>query len=179
MVPAREWHLSDIGRARCVMLATKLAPYSADRIVSSSEPKAIETAKIVAERLGKPLEIAEGLHEHERTRTPFRKPDQFEQCVSDFFAHPHELVFGEETADSAFGRFANAVENVIRIYARSNMAIVTHGTVIALFVSRLTNLEPFKVWKRLGLPSFVVLDFPRIPIGSANATVVEVVENVE
>lgn len=41
-----------------------------------------------------------------------------------------------------------------------NIIIVAHGTVITLFVSRRAGLEPFPFWKRLALPSFVVLSLP-------------------
>jgi broad specificity phosphatase PhoE len=48
----------------------------------------------------------------------------------------------------------------VESHPNQNLAIVAHGTVISLFVSRLTNADPFLLWKRLGLPSFVVLSLP-------------------
>jgi broad specificity phosphatase PhoE len=46
------------------------------------------------------------------------------------------------------------------------MVILTHGTVLSLFVSRATGMEPFALWNRLGLPSFVVLRFPQLELVS-------------
>jgi broad specificity phosphatase PhoE len=40
------------------------------------------------------------------------------------------------------------------------VAVVTHGTVMTLFVTRAAGLEAFPFWKRLGLPAFVVLSWP-------------------
>lgn len=195
-VPANQWHLSDLGRARCALLAEKLREYSLEAIVSSVEPKAVETAQIVAKRLSMSFEIAEGLHEHERNRVTFGSAEQFEKSVAGMFANPSELVFGEETADAAHTRFSTAISNVIEEHSHRNMAIIAHGTVIALYVSRLMNIEPFEFWKRLGLPSFVTLNVIASPEGAKQSpsrntkiltaqkarlamTLEKVVENVE
>ncbi|TRO49026.1 histidine phosphatase family protein, partial [Candidatus Bathyarchaeota archaeon] len=61
-VPAKEWRLSQSGQVRCSALAEKLESFSPDVIISSTEPKAIETAQIVAHQLNKPLYTVEGLH---------------------------------------------------------------------------------------------------------------------
>ncbi len=155
-VPAPEWHLSELGRKRSELLANKLAAYSLDVIVSSIEPKAVETAQIVANRLGKPFETAEGLHEHDRRSVPFMGVEQLEAKVAEFFTKPRESVFGNETADEAHERFASAIARVIQKHPQKNIAIVAHGTVISLFVARANGLDQFAFWKRLGLPSFVV-----------------------
>jgi broad specificity phosphatase PhoE len=65
--PAREWHLSETGRTRCQPLAERLRAYEPQTIFSSVEPKAVETAQIVAGCLGLTTQAAEGLHEHERS----------------------------------------------------------------------------------------------------------------
>lgn len=52
-----------------------------------------------------------------------------------------------------------------------NLAIVAHGRVISLLVSRAAGLDAYELWLRLGLPSFVVLDL-------ATSAVIEVVESV-
>ena len=170
-IPASQWHLSELGRRRSELLADKLNEYALDVIMSSVEPKASETAQIMAHRLHKPFEIAEGLHEHERNRVPFGTVEQFEKSVADFFVRPSELVFGEETADAARNRFSNAIARVIEKFPRQTIAIVAHGTVITLYVSCLANLEPFIFWKRLGLPSMIVLSLPDLQVE-------EIVENI-
>ncbi len=159
-VPASEWHLGGRGRALSELLANKLAAYSLDVVVSSTEPKAIETAQIVAHRLGKPFEMAEGLHEHDRRNVSFMPLEQLEAKVAEFFAKPGELILGNETADEAHARFANAIARVLEKHMQKNIAVVAHGTVISLFVARAANVEPFQLWKRLGLPSYVVLSLP-------------------
>ena len=163
-VPAKEWVLSCEGRQRARKLGDRLDRYNPVRIVSSNEPKAIETAEIAAGLLNVPVEIVRGLHEHERANVGFLEKERFEQSIRLFYEQPFELVFGEETADSAYGRFSKAVHKITDSYPTENVAIVTHGTVLSLFVSRISDLEPFALWKKLGLPSWVALSRPGFEI---------------
>lgn len=159
-VPAKEWVLSDEGRRRAQKLGDRLDRYNPDLVFSSIEPKATETAEIAAGLLKVPMEVVEGLHEHERVNLGFLENDRFEQSIGQFYEQPADLIFGEETADCAYERFGNAVHRLTDRPPKENIAIVTHGTVLSLFVSRIADLEPFALWKRLGLPSWVVLSRP-------------------
>ena len=171
-VPACQWALSEEGRLRCRWLAKRLAEHDPGVIVTSLEPKAIETGQIVANLLDKPLETATGLHEHERRRVGFATQRQFEARVAALFERPDERVMGEETATQAQRRFVQAVNRAIARYPRGNIAIVAHGTVIALFAAQAAGVEPFSFWKRLGLPAFVVFSLPSMEL----ITVVERIE---
>lgn len=156
--PARDWTLSAEGRARCLPLAHALAAFKPDHVVASLEPKAAETGQIVARVLDLPFETLDGLHEHRRDNEPFHSQIDFEMHVKQFFARPTELNFGTETAEAAYHRFAQVVRSVAE---RGQISvIVAHGTVITLFVARYNALEPFALWKKLDLPSFVVLSRP-------------------
>lgn len=159
-LPAKEWTLSEAGRARCQSLAKTLAPYAVDVVISSLEPKAMETAQILAQQLAKPFHTFEGLHEHDRTGVDFLGREQFEAQIHRFFEHPDELVLGRETADQARTRFSGALQSIELEYPDKNIVVVAHGTVITLSVEKFTGLEPFPFWKKLDLPSFVVLSLP-------------------
>jgi broad specificity phosphatase PhoE len=159
-IPAKEWRLSQSGQVRCIPLAEKLESYSPDVIVSSVEPKAIETAQIIVSQLNKPFCIFEGLHEHDRTGLDFLEKEQFETKVKDFFVRPDRLVLGRETARQAVERFSKALAGVEVEYPDKNIVVVAHGTVITLFVKNFNELEAFAFWRNLDLPSFVVLSLP-------------------
>jgi broad specificity phosphatase PhoE len=159
-IPASQWRLSPAGRVRCEALAERLASYAPEMVISSSEPKAIETAQIVARQMDKPFRIFADLHEHDRTGVQFLDKEQFESTVHEFFEHPDELVLGRETAYQAQESFSKALTSVEAEYPDKNLVVVSHGTVITLFVERIAGLEPFSFWKRLELPSFVVLSKP-------------------
>jgi broad specificity phosphatase PhoE len=165
-LPANRWHLAEAGRLRCQALAEHLVPYRPDVIVASAEPKAAETAELVAGALHKPWHIAPGLHEHERSGVGWIDREHFEARVAEFFRRPGALVFGGETADQAHARFAAAIAALAAQYPARSLAVVAHGTVISLFVARSAGLEPFPLWGRLGLPSFVVLSSPEMGLVS-------------
>ncbi len=38
--------------------------------------------------------------------------------------------------------------------------VVTHGTVMTLYAAGVAGVEPKRLWRRLGTPSFVVLGLP-------------------
>ena len=162
--PAARWRLSDAGRAACVPLASRLAAYAPTAIVASEEPKAAETGRIVAASLGVSFETAPDLHEHDRSGVPFLGADEWRAAIEGFFANPADLVLGRETATAAGDRFARAVAAVLDRHLTGNVAIVAHGTVISLFVARFSAVEPFALWKRLGMPSFVVLAAPGLEL---------------
>jgi broad specificity phosphatase PhoE len=172
-VPSHQWKLSDVGCRRCQVLAERLAAYEPAVIVTSFEPKAMDTGRIVADALGVRLETAPDLHEHDRREVEFlADQEEFRSQVISFLEHPSELVFGSETADEAHRRFAAAITDVVAHHPGGNLVVIAHGTVIALFVARVAPLDPVSLWKSLGLPSFAVLALPGYQL-------LKVVENVE
>lgn len=157
--PPETWKLSDKGRQSCVPLAEKLAAYSIAKIFSSSEPKAIETAELVAAKLGIPTETANDLFEHDRSNVPHMRSGEFISAMEHFFRRPDELVLGKETAAECLERFSAAVQSILEANAKeSSIAIVSHGTVIALYLEKLAGKPAFQLWRELGLPSFAVLN---------------------
>jgi broad specificity phosphatase PhoE len=172
-VPSELWTLGDEGRAGATRLAERLRGYSFAQLVTSREPKAVETARVIGEVLGRPVVEANDLFEHDRSTVPHMDSREFISMVALFFKQPDELVLGEETADEAYERFASAVDDVVAAAdpAAGDVAIVTHGTVLALFAERRAKQEPFGLWRRMGLPSFMVLEMP-------SWRVAEVVERV-
>jgi broad specificity phosphatase PhoE len=159
--PAKDWVLSEAGGEKCAFLAEALKPYDPELFVGSEEPKAAATAEVTAGLMDVGWETMAGLHEHERAGVGYI-PDQavFHTKVKVFFDRPGELVFGEETAEQALERFQDAVGKVLGSYDGRTVAIATHGTVISLFVSQVSGGDPFALWQRLNLPSFVVLTVP-------------------
>lgn len=155
--PANKWPLSSEGRTRALALGACLAAYRPGAIFTSPEPKASETAQVVGRRLGLGVTALEGLHEHERGSIGWVSRKALQSGVADFFRFPDRRVFGDESADEAHARFSAAVERASLAREAGTAMVVAHGTVIALFVSRLAQVAPFPLWQRLGLPSFVVL----------------------
>lgn len=160
-VPASRWGLSDAGRRRAVRLAERLREHRPSLVVASPELKAVQTAALLAEALDVPWEEAAGLEEHHRERVPFlHAPGAFEARVRALFERPRERVFGEESALEARRRFEGGVDRVLRARPLATVAVVSHGTVIALFAGARANVDPAALWPRIEMPSFLVFDRP-------------------
>jgi broad specificity phosphatase PhoE len=159
-IAARDWMLSDAGRKSCAPLADYLAQWSPASIISSDEPKATETGALIARRLRLQCECAPDLHEHERTGVSLLGRASFERTVRRFFDDPDELVFGSETAAESLCRFSSAVAHVELTHPVGNVAIITHGTVLSLFVAESTGADGFATWQQLGMPGVIALSMP-------------------
>ncbi len=159
-IPAREWHLSEDGCLQCQHLAALIKPYLIQKVITSVEPKAVETGHIIAEQLDCPFSIEVGLHEHDRTNEFFLAREEFETMVQSFFETPSKVVMGRESAEQALSRFQTAVDDIVDRFPGENLAIVAHGTVISLFAARYGKMNAFLLWKQLELPSFIVFSMP-------------------
>src|SRR5579859_4354999 len=159
-VPAAEWRLSAEGRERCGPLAVRLATYAPTAIVSSTEPKAVETAAVLAERLGLTATQRDDLREHDRSGVGYLAPDAFEAAIAAFFRQVNDLVLGKETASRARERFTVAVEDELAAHGTGSLIVVAHGTVITLFAQEYADIEPQSFWRALGMPAYVVFSLP-------------------
>lgn len=103
------WSLSAAGRARAARLAAQPWVPALDRLVSSAERKARETAAVLAAAHGLPWTVDAALGENDRSATGFLPPEEFEQVADAFFARPQESVRGWEAARHAQQRVVAAV----------------------------------------------------------------------
>lgn len=163
--PAHAWGLAEGADSQIAALAAALRPLGIDTIFSSSEPKAIATATQLAQQL--PADFADSLpefDEHRRATLPwFAERADFEAAVARLFANPADLVLGEETAYDARGRFAGGVYEILDDNPNDTLAVVTHGTVMALFLAPAIDADAYAVWQQiqaLGMPCYAVLTLP-------------------
>ena len=161
-VPAEQWRLSEKGRASCGPLAESLRPYAPSVVIASEEPKASETGELLARDLSVPFHTAPTLHEHDRSNVPHLRSGEFISLMEVMFRRPNQLVLGKETAAGALKRFRNALDDVLEQYGADGktVAVVTHGTVIALLLEQLGNRRAFDVWRAMKLPSYAMLRLP-------------------
>jgi broad specificity phosphatase PhoE len=69
-------------------------------------------------------------------------------------------------------QITTAVELVMGRHPKETVVIVAHGTVIALFAARHTDIDPFPLWRRLGLPSFVAFERPEYRLVAIEDTII-------
>lgn len=152
--PATTWPLCPEGREAVEALAEKIAGYRPVAVVASPEPKARETADIIAARLGLAVDVDPGLHEHKRQSISFGTEEAFREKMGRIFATPGQPVGGIETADAARERLATALAQ----HKGRPLVAVTHGTVLSLYVAQLLDCDAHDLWRSLHTPDAFVLD---------------------
>jgi broad specificity phosphatase PhoE len=156
--PSKAWTLGVEGLEGSLRLAERLRPLDLDLVVSSVEPKAAETARIVAKALDLPYQSGHDLHEQARETAGYLDANRFQSAIQQLFATPSQLVFGEETGDAAGQRFGTALDLLARAHPDRRLCVVAHGTVIALHLERAYDVDGWSTWKALdGLPCYVVV----------------------
>lgn len=155
-LPAAEWQLSEDAYEALDALGHKLKTKDINCIVTSSEPKAKATAEYLAAQLTIACYEQAGLEEHYRRSTPFMSQERWLETINNFFQKPDECILGEETANEAKWRFSRAVALASSNYGES-IAIVSHGTVISLFVAEHKKLDAWQLWQSLKMPDLIEL----------------------
>lgn len=156
-VSSHRWVLSEEGRAGVRWLADEWRERGVRALYASLEPKALETAALVAVELGLGVIPRRGLQENDRTGLGFIPAADLRQRIARFFEAPDEAVIGTETAASALARFELAVRR-IAADGEAIAGVIAHGTVISLLVSAHNDVRPMELWARLQTPSYVTLD---------------------
>lgn len=147
--PPRNWPLSNEGRRAASALGKRLHGLLADwpdQFVSSSERKAIETAR---ELDSSPPTIDDRLREVSKPWYPDAAGHEADAIL---YLQGSELP-GWEPQLEAIERFSAAVERSDRF-----AALVTHGTVMSLWLaSRLKSFDPVAFWLELRFPDAYLL----------------------
>jgi broad specificity phosphatase PhoE len=155
------WSLSTIGKENAKIIADKINLYKPDIIISSIELKAIETAKIFANKMNIKHKVMNDLHEQRRGIMRYLSNEEFMHNISKLFENPNKRIFGEESANQANKRFTSAMRSIEMEYPDKTICIVSHGVVISLYASQYYYKEPYQIWQKLATPSCIV--FSRKP----------------
>ena len=154
------WQLTARGRRETIELVDKLRHLTLSRVYSSNQRRAQDTAKIIATNLKLSLHLVDGLEEHHRTKEDFINSDkEFEESLAVFFLAPNELVFGQETASQALLRFSRALDWIMGAGTGDEL-VVSHGTVISLWLAKKLNYDPMQVWRSLVHPDLITVEWP-------------------
>lgn len=156
--PSASWGLTEAGEASCRLLAEQMAPLKPTAVFTSHEPKAQQTGQAVAERLGIGWQTAVNLHEHDRSNVTYLSHDQFQANVTRLFTDPDALFFGRESGSQARQRFTQAIQTILAAHPHDTPAIVSHGTVITLFLSHYNPIDPIPFWQALPMPCLMVVE---------------------
>lgn len=129
-VPTPCWGLSELGRTRARAFAARNNLPATATIFSSTEPKALELAEIIAGPIGVPVAFDEAMGENDRSATGYMEPQRFEATADRFFAHPDESIEGWERASDAQARIVAAVHRALAAVPHGTLAVFCgHGAV--------------------------------------------------
>ena len=158
-VPSYKWVLSREGKEKAKKLASQLSEYDIELIITSKEDKTRETANIIKHELKlKPVVEMDDLEETKRVSVPFYEdPEKFKAEIKKAMEMPDAIVFGEESFAAAQKRFVKTIGIILKEHSeKQTVAIVTHGTVLSLFLEHLTRIKAYKFWHIMNLPQFYV-----------------------
>jgi len=151
------WPLSATGIEKAHDLAIRISKYNPMLIFTSTERKAIETAKIIAETNQSTIEVNSELNEQKRDNLDVLSNDMFDEGIMKLFNSPKEVAFGMESANQAYERINSAINGIEEGQIEKNICIITHGVVMALYLSQYMNNRPYDIWSNLPMPSCFVL----------------------
>jgi broad specificity phosphatase PhoE len=156
-VPIEQWQLAEFGRQRAMRLPD-LFRGQVDRVVSSAERKATETAAILAEALGVPSSVEKTLGEMDRSSTGYLPPDEFDSVVDMFFAEPVNSIRGWERAIDAQTRIVDVIRRHTITHPDDATAFVSHGGVGGLLLASLTARPIDRALDQPGLGSYFTFE---------------------
>ena len=156
--PPRDWQLSAEGELQSKQLAGRLRAFAPLRLVTSAEPKALSTGRVIAAELGVQVKAVDGVQEFDRPASPWQSKADRERDNAAIFDDPAQRVLGAESGHDALDRFSTAIGAELDRTAEQSLVVITHGTVIALFVAAHNPVNAFELWRDLECGSFVVLD---------------------
>ena len=154
-VPSPQWRLSDEGRAAAEALAGRIAAFAPAAVCASTEPKAIETAQILAAPLGLAVATDPAFDEHRREHWPFDPdPGVREARILRVLTEFAGSVDGAEPGVAAAARFAGGLE----MHPQRPLMVVSHGTILSLYMAWSASMQPKTLWRSLHLPDALILD---------------------
>ncbi len=144
-VASRLWTLSEASREDCVLLAHAL-PEPVSAIWSSDEPKARETADVLALRLGLLVQIDHAFAEVDRPEIWDR---DYREVAAAYLRGTIEP--GWEAREAVIRRFSEGVARATQHTTR-DIVVVNHGLALSLWLSTQLQIDIEPWWRALTLP---------------------------
>ena len=148
--PAPEWDLTPDALVKIEEYISDNRFANVTKIYSSTESKAIATGKPVAEFLNLQINEMEDFVEVKREKK-FLTDEEFLDQKKRELTNIDKIENGVESANTALLRFEMGIQKLEEKYSNENILIVTHGTVMALYLAKLENdMENiFARWQKL------------------------------
>lgn len=154
------WQLSDQGRAAARALARERLWRPIERIFTSPELKAMETAHIIAGPNGMTVTAVEDLHEVVRPANQWfgeDYPGGYAAAVRDYLSAPERATHGWEPPAAAQQRIRACID-YLQAWEPRGFAVAGHGQTLSLYLASVTGIDAREIWPTIGLPDYAVVD---------------------
>ena len=138
-IPISRWKLSDKGIEQASELADEQTFQNIDVVFASTEEKAFQSAKPIADSIGKEILQVSELSELKRDKGGFMKAEDYEKTLRFCLENLTQSLHNWETADHALKRFLKKIEEIDSQYESKNILIVGHSFTINLYFAQLLN----------------------------------------
>ena len=152
--PPEQWDLTVRGQELAARLAASQEWKRMSAVACSEEPKAKMTATLIAEHWHKPLVPDQRFREVTR---PFSDTTrEFEEMVAEYLKG-RALPAWEQISEAA-NRFQSGLAD-LRKKHRGDVAVVSHGTIMAVYLSRSLGIRfSGREWSKIAMPDVCVID---------------------
>jgi len=157
--PASSWRLSPAGEAQVRALVAAPLWDGITAIYTSQEYKAAAVGEAISAAHGIPHQRVSDLGE--ARRDAWLGPDAFQVAQRAFFARPDAPPVPEwESAAATQTRFVRAMDGVLASHpAGESLAVVSHATVLALYLAHLCGRAPdIDDWRAIGFAAAMLVD---------------------
>ena len=153
-VSSKLWALGEHAREDCVLLAHALPAGLAPVVYASEQPKARETAAVIALRRG--LSVV--------TDRRFAEVDQGDRWIEDDYRVVAARYLGGfdepgwEPRASVVVRFTSAVDDALAVNTAGDLVVVSHGLAMSLYLASAATIDLVPFWRPLTFPDAWRLD---------------------
>ena len=133
--------MSLFGKSQAVKLALSGVFNDVDVFIASEEPKAFQTAALVALRQKKTVVRNPLFNELNRDGGFYLTSSQYKAAVHAVLKDNSFQIDGWETATGALNRFKKGIEDLLTEHDSKRILITTHGIVLAMFFAFLLETE--------------------------------------
>ncbi|MFN0094473.1 MAG: histidine phosphatase family protein [Dehalococcoidia bacterium] len=145
-VASRLWGITDTAREDCVLLAHHLPEQLHGRVFSSEEPKARQTAEVIALRLGLEVVVDGRFGEVDR---PTLWDEDYRATAARYLATGEGD--GWEPREAVVRRFGAAIAEALE-GATGDLVIVDHGLALSLYLASVAAIDIVPFWRALTFP---------------------------
>ncbi|MEP7216513.1 MAG: histidine phosphatase family protein [Anaerolineaceae bacterium] len=147
------WTLGESAKEDCVLLAHAVPENIAPVIYTSPEPKAAETAAVIALRLS--LQVVNDARLSEVDRPPVWDEDYRSMVLS--YLHSG-VQLGWEPANTVLARFTAAVDEALDTHPVGDLIVSDHGMALSLYAASVAKIDLREFWAQLTFPDAWRLD---------------------